>query len=792
MNRRRIPTFWLKLVLISLCISTLPVLLLGLLAYVKALSMVEEKVQIANIQLLQQVQMRLEQMLRTVDRQVFQLANSNPVMLAVRESLSYRDFQALRELQRDLKPPQTIDLPVHDVSLVSLSGRWLLNNAGFFPLDGDRLEQFRSYAGRPAWSYAERSAGNAGQGAQDAQAESGVPGSRSKLGDSIVYVYKIPDAYTEPEGLVVVEILAADFNKWMASRTGLGLGIGHTMVLDPQLRLLAHAEERRLGETLSGSADFERLRGEPGTEGMLESGRKAAEWMFFRKSEYNGWMYVSTVSRSRMAKDTAGIGWLAVYACLGVLLCTAVVSLLLARRVYRPVRRLYQTATDSGPRIPSERTVDEIEVISERFSRLRDQERKLTLRMESQARQLRDLFFLELLEGRLKERDIRESAAQFDLPGEGRGLCMIAADIDTLEGTRFGEQDTSLLLYAVGNMIQELAPPPHFVHTFTTGPTQVALFCDGPSAGDFLQTLFQLCKTVQNQAGQYLQLRISIGVSRLFHGLAHSPAAYRECLEALKYRIHFGESAILVIDELEPRQQLPPTRADGFKKELVQALKMADDVMAKAVFRLILEELSRRNASYKEYQLALLWLVLDIGQELLGSAEALMSFGTRGDKPLHERIAELKTVKETEAWFGQEVLLPLIREYEARLRSQYRTISAEMVRLIEAHFDTNITLEFCAGRLSYSPDYLKRVFRKETGMNFSDYVAQYRLRLAKQWLAGTDMSISEIADRLQYSNLQNFSRYFRKMEGVAPSEFRGTYRRPPGAFKDGTGLPKDG
>jgi YesN/AraC family two-component response regulator len=69
------------------------------------------------------------------------------------------------------------------------------------------------------------------------------------------------------------------------------------------------------------------------------------------------------------------------------------------------------------------------------------------------------------------------------------------------------------------------------------------------------------------------------------------------------------------------------------------------------------------------------------------------------------------------------------------------------------------------------------VFRKATGMNFSDYIAQYRLKLAKQWLIGSEMNISDIAEKLQYSNLQNFSRYFRKMEGLSPSEFRLTNRR---------------
>jgi AraC-like DNA-binding protein len=65
------------------------------------------------------------------------------------------------------------------------------------------------------------------------------------------------------------------------------------------------------------------------------------------------------------------------------------------------------------------------------------------------------------------------------------------------------------------------------------------------------------------------------------------------------------------------------------------------------------------------------------------------------------------------------------------------------------------------------------VFKKETGLTFSDFLAQYRLRFAKKWLVETDMTILEIATRLKYANSTPFIRYFSKATGVTP----GTYRK---------------
>jgi len=62
------------------------------------------------------------------------------------------------------------------------------------------------------------------------------------------------------------------------------------------------------------------------------------------------------------------------------------------------------------------------------------------------------------------------------------------------------------------------------------------------------------------------------------------------------------------------------------------------------------------------------------------------------------------------------------------------------------------------------------------GVTFSEYVSQYRLKIAKQWLEETDMTIAEIAERLKYNNAQNFIRYFKNLEGITPGRYRKNVR----------------
>ncbi|KRF03357.1 hypothetical protein ASG89_23230 [Paenibacillus sp. Soil766] len=77
--------------------------------------------------------------------------------------------------------------------------------------------------------------------------------------------------------------------------------------------------------------------------------------------------------------------------------------------------------------------------------------------------------------------------------------------------------------------------------------------------------------------------------------------------------------------------------------------------------------------------------------------------------------------------------------------------------------------------MNYSPNYLTKVFRKETGVNFSDYLSEYRMNMAKQWLLETDMKIFEIAEKLKYNTPANFIRYFRKLGGTTPGQYRDSF-----------------
>ena len=116
-----------------------------------------------------------------------------------------------------------------------------------------------------------------------------------------------------------------------------------------------------------------------------------------------------------------------------------------------------------------------------------------------------------------------------------------------------------------------------------------------------------------------------------------------------------------------------------------------------------------------------------------------------------------------------------MNKVQERTESQYKNISDQIIHIVQQEFDSDISLNYIAQKLHYNPNYLSSIFKKETNTSFSEYLSLYRLTKAKEWLVETDMTVKEIAEKLQYNNSQNFIRTFKKAEGITPGKYRKNY-----------------
>lgn len=103
----------------------------------------------------------------------------------------------------------------------------------------------------------------------------------------------------------------------------------------------------------------------------------------------------------------------------------------------------------------------------------------------------------------------------------------------------------------------------------------------------------------------------------------------------------------------------------------------------------------------------------------------------------------------------------------------------QALQYIHAHYGELITSTGLAERLNVSLPYFCRIFAAQTGVSPMQYLHLVRVQAAQALLSDRELSVAEVAARCSFADAGYFSRTFRSVTGVSPSEFRssGTFRR---------------
>ena len=117
----------------------------------------------------------------------------------------------------------------------------------------------------------------------------------------------------------------------------------------------------------------------------------------------------------------------------------------------------------------------------------------------------------------------------------------------------------------------------------------------------------------------------------------------------------------------------------------------------------------------------------------------------------------------------------LLKALPATSRTEQR-IADQLIQTISAHSGQKLSLQQLADSAHISTAYLHRIFRTQLGMTPGAYLAKVRIEESKLLLREGTLSMGEIAKQLGFSSQQQFSRQFRSVSGMTPSEYVRTLR----------------
>jgi two-component system response regulator YesN len=109
---------------------------------------------------------------------------------------------------------------------------------------------------------------------------------------------------------------------------------------------------------------------------------------------------------------------------------------------------------------------------------------------------------------------------------------------------------------------------------------------------------------------------------------------------------------------------------------------------------------------------------------------------------------------------------------ETMSQEEIQGISKKIIRYIEDNYHKKISLNDIGNIVYMHSTHVSKVFKKETGINISDYIVNYRIKMAKELLCDPKYKVYDVAYKVGFKGPKYFVRVFKAKTGMPPSQFR--------------------
>ena len=210
------------------------------------------------------------------------------------------------------------------------------------------------------------------------------------------------------------------------------------------------------------------------------------------------------------------------------------------------------------------------------------------------------------------------------------------------------------------------------------------------------------------------------------------------------------------------------------RKDMQRGIELLDYARIKSCIHACQEELLRINGLNAEMVKAAYWKIVE---DFFYSLDIKRIGLQREDfKVRAEKLFMLApSVKGLFEKLGEFMVCCLKQWVEDRKLEERKPILLAK-EYMQENFWRSLTLEEVSAYVGFNASYFSNLFKRETSMNFLEYLTTIRIDHARERLMKTDDSVNEIAEAVGYSDVKYFSRIFKRSLGLSPNKFRKMYK----------------
>ncbi|TVY07182.1 helix-turn-helix domain-containing protein [Paenibacillus cremeus] len=477
------------------------------------------------------------------------------------------------------------------------------------------------------------------------------------------------------------------------------------------------------------------------------------------------WKYIVLTSIHQTSQQADSIRFLTLLICVILLVVGVVLAVVIAHNFTKPVYEIMNIfkADSRLNSVPTSRK-DEFQIILQHLRLVMSDHQMLEKSSEINQKLLKDYYVKSIILGD----DVKKTEKTDKLE------TLFVYSLFTVIVIRVVTEDLAFEPYSQESYIKNHAID--VVESLLTGHNEiVALLTNtGGSTISILANfqnevpLRQHLELIRDRLSEEVQTRIWIGVGNFYQSLHRIDQSYKEATSVLQYRSMSAKPQILYYADYSDAIQHVPITAD-IENQLTWALLAGDDVKATEHLNLLFAQLNDDH-NFAQIQ--------QCGHNLIRIIDKVLSQNQLHKSKVLGEWYDLLHVNDT--FTLNEIKDHVTKTFQKvcayfsdRSGSQDKQLEEDLRAYIYQYYNRDLSLDLISSNFNMNSKYVSRFFKERFGINFLDFLNQYRIMRAKELLIrDPQLRINQIANQVGIGNVNTFISVFKKYEGVTPGKYR--------------------
>jgi len=586
----------------------------------------------------------------------------------------------------------------------------------------------------------------------------------------VTYLYRSNSLYTSAKGTIAINVYEHELSDLIYSDAEYDDGEGY--LVNGKGDVIAHSNEQDLYKNFADIEYVQQILGSKNNSGygITDDGRSLYT---FVKSELYDWTYVNVYSLEQIYAESRQVTQTGVIMTLLIILGGAMCAVLISLKISKPIRQLTNEIRDLNLSADAKTYKgNEIVYLSGAFGKIREREQSLKESLSQSEDSVRRIGISNLLHGdSLQEKE--ELLLKDYYPYSHFIVCLLSIDKFRSYQNQTNHEARKEHRQVLYNLLKQAISEEYIADCIRYNVSSVGILInikhyDSIQVKKDIKTALQ---KVQKSFATATGYTLTAGISQVHYYFDSIKNCSDEALEALKLRLVKGHEAIVFYQKSEESKTYSYT-AFHQEKRIINYVELGDKDKISEELQFMVENM-KATAELSVENIMLIFNQL-VGATLIylnkhNDNVVTILGGNRSN--LYLALAELETLDEIRDFFCS-VYSQIIDFQMTDKSEEHFDYSKTILRYIKQNYHKDIDFEQLSKEIGISYSYARKIVKERTGKSLIDNLNMIRIGQAKILLESDKITIAEISAAVGYNNVQSLYRFFKKYEGISPSDYK--------------------